>query len=76
MQMGESKQLLFQVAALWEQIGEKRLYIGPEGVMVPPETFFAVFSYWEDGGQQLEDGRRLLHTKLQGVPVYCWGRVS
>ena len=22
------------------------------------------------------DGRRLLHTKLQGVPVYCWGKVS
>ena len=74
--MEESKQLLFQAATLWEHIGEKRFYVGPEGVMVPPETFFDAFSYWEDGGQQLEDGRRLLHTKLQGVPVYCWGKVS
>ncbi len=67
--MEESKQLLFQAATLWEHIGERRLYVGPEGVMVPPETFFDAFSYWEDG-------RRLLHTKLQGVPVYCWGKVS
>ena len=74
--MEESKQLLFQTATLWEHIGERRFYVGPEGVMVPPETFFDAFSYWEDGGQQLEDGRRLLHTKLQGVPVYCWGKVS
>ena len=74
--MEESKQLLFEAATLWEIAGERRLYVGPEGVMVPPETFFDVFSYWEDGGQQLEDGRRLLHTKLQGVPVYCWGKVS
>ena len=54
--MEESKQLLFQAATLWEHIGERRLYVGPEGVMVPPETFFDAFSYWEDGGQQLEDG--------------------
>ena len=41
--MEESKQLLFQAATLWEHIGERRFYVGPEGVMVPPETFFAAF---------------------------------
>ena len=59
--MEESKQLLFQAATLWEHIGERRFYVGPEGVMVPPETFFDAFSYWEDGGQQLEDGLWMLN---------------
>ena len=35
-----------------------------------------VYARLEALGQQLEDGRRLLHTKLRGVPVYCWGKVS
>lgn len=74
--MKESRELLCQAAALWEQAGEQRIYVGPEGVMVPPEIFFAAFSFWEEEGQQLADGRRLLCTKLRGAPVYCWGKVG
>ena len=35
--MEESKELLFQAATLWEIAGERRLYVGLEGGMVPPE---------------------------------------